>query len=100
MSVTSKTAKKTAKRKDPHAVALGRKGGLKRAKNSMSTFRERREAASILGKQGGKVRWKESTEQDRLQFALMGAAARWPSFRQELEQQGERLNTGDERNDR
>ncbi len=47
------------KRKDPHAVALGRKGG-KRG-----------------GKKGGKARWEGISPEERSEIARRAALARW-----------------------
>ncbi len=48
-----------AKRKNPHAVALGRKGGLKG------------------GKKGGKARWEGLSAEQRQEIARKAARARW-----------------------
>lgn len=46
----------TKKRKDAHAIALGRKGGLRRAK-TLST-----KELSAIGKKGAAVRWKKENK--------------------------------------
>jgi hypothetical protein len=47
------------KRKNPHAVALGRKGGKKG------------------GKRGGRARWKDMTPEQRSEFMRQAALKRW-----------------------
>jgi len=48
-----------AKRKNPHAVALGRKGG------------------KIGGPKGGKARWQGLTQEERSEIARRAVQARW-----------------------
>jgi hypothetical protein len=48
-----------AKRKNPHAVALGRKGG------------------KAGGKKGGKARWEGVSPEQRSEIARKAALARW-----------------------
>ena len=52
-----------AKRKNPHAVALGRKGG------------------KIGGPKGGKARWEGLTPEERSQIARRAVQARWAKRR-------------------
>ncbi len=53
----------------------------------MSTKVERREAASILGAQGRKLRWACTTQEERVEFAKRLAACRWPSYAKALEEE-------------
>jgi general stress protein YciG len=77
--------------KDPHAVALGRKGGKRRAE--VLSQEERREIArkaglarvagsstaelAAPGKKGGKARARALTKERRQEIARKAAAARW-----------------------
>ena len=63
------------KRKDPHAVALGKKGG--KASMEGRTTEERTEFARQGGKVGGKARAKALTKAERTEIARKAAAARW-----------------------
>ena len=57
--------------KDPHAVALGRKGGKARAKaQSASTL-------SAIGRKGAKAREQKLTAVERSKIARTAAKARW-----------------------
>ena len=58
----------------------------------MSTKLERSQAASILGEQGRKLRWKKASKRERMEFAKKLAAARWPSFAKALAMDAERRN--------
>ena len=51
----------------------------------MSTKAQRQEAAKVLGEKGGQMRWKDSTEQERQDFAHAGAAKRWKSYARAVE---------------
>jgi hypothetical protein len=62
-------------RKDPHAVALGRKGG--KASMEGRTPKEREEFARQGGKAGGKARAQALTKAERAAIARKAAAARW-----------------------
>jgi hypothetical protein len=62
-------------RKDPHAVAMGRKGG--RASMEGRTAKQREEFARQGGKVGGKARAKALTKAQRAEIARKAAAARW-----------------------
>jgi general stress protein YciG len=62
-------------RKDPHAVALGRKGG--KASMRDRTAAEREEFARQGGKAGGTARAKALTKAKRSEIARKAAAARW-----------------------
>jgi general stress protein YciG len=64
-----------SKRKDPHAVALGRKGG--KASMKGRTAEEREEFARQGGKAGGKARAEALTKAKRSEIARKAAAARW-----------------------
>jgi len=63
-----------AKKKNPAAVALGRLGGLKRAKNR--TPEERSEIARIASEAARKAR-KNMTPEERRKLARRAAKARW-----------------------
>lgn len=60
----------------------------------MSTKAERSEAASLLGEQGRKLRWANTTQDERVEFAKQLAACRWPSYARALaeERDGDRLD--------
>jgi general stress protein YciG len=62
-------------RKNPHAVALGRKGG--KASMEGRTAKEREEFARQAGRVGGKARAKALTKAERAEIARKAAAARW-----------------------
>jgi len=47
-------------------------------------------AARTLGRVGARTRWQNTTEEERIEFAKMLAAKRWPSFARELELEAER----------
>lgn len=57
--------------KDPHAVALGRKGGKARAKTQSSS------ALSAIGRKGAKAREEKLTAAERSEIARIAAKARW-----------------------
>jgi hypothetical protein len=62
-------------RKNPHAVALGRKGGEASMKGR--TAKEREEFARQGGKVGGRARAKTLTKAKRAEIARKAAAVRW-----------------------
>jgi len=62
-------------KKNPHAVALGRKGG--KASMEQRTPDEREEFARSGGIAGGKARAKSLTKAERSEIAKKAAAARW-----------------------
>jgi hypothetical protein len=64
-------------RKDPHAVALGRKGG--KASMEGRTADEREQFARQGGIAGGAARAKALTKAERAAIARKAAAARWRS---------------------
>jgi hypothetical protein len=66
-------------RKNPHAVALGRLGGIKGGKVSMEnrTPEEREEFARTGGLAGGHARARKLNAKQRKEIAKKGAAARW-----------------------
>jgi hypothetical protein len=57
--------------KDPHAVALGRKGGKARAKAQSAS------ALSAIGRKGAKAREQKLTAVERSKIARTAAKARW-----------------------
>jgi hypothetical protein len=57
--------------KDPHAVALGRKGGKARAKAQSAS------ALSAIGRKGAKARELKLTAVERSKIARTAAKARW-----------------------
>jgi hypothetical protein len=57
--------------KDPHAVALGRKGGKARAKAQSAS------ALSAIGRKGAKARKLKLTAVERSKIARTAAKARW-----------------------
>jgi hypothetical protein len=57
--------------KDPHAVALGRKGGKARAKTQSAS------ALSAIGRKGAKAREQKLTAPERSEIARIAAKARW-----------------------
>lgn len=57
--------------KDPHAVALGKKGGKARAKTQSSS------ALSAIGRKGAKAREQKLTAPERSEIARIAAKARW-----------------------
>jgi hypothetical protein len=57
--------------KDPHAVALGRKGGKARAKAQSAS------ALSAIGRKGAKARELTLTAVERSKIARTAAKARW-----------------------
>ena len=65
--------------KNPHAVALGKLGGAKGGKVSMSnrTAEEREEFARAGGRSGGAARAKKLSAKRRKEIAQAAAAARW-----------------------
>ena len=64
-----------SKRKDPNAVALGRKGG--KASMEGRTAEEREEFARLGGRAGGTARAQALTKAERVKIAKKAAAARW-----------------------
>jgi len=61
--------------KDPHAVALGRKGGKARAKAQSAS------ALSAIGRKGAAAREQELTAVERSKIARIAAKARWKKER-------------------
>ena len=57
--------------KDPHAVALGRKGGKARSKTQSAS------ALSAIGRKGAKAREQKLTAPERSEIARIAAKARW-----------------------
>jgi hypothetical protein len=64
-----------AVKKNPHAVALGRKGG--KASMEQRTADQREEFARLGGLAGGNARAKSLTKAERSAIAKKAAAARW-----------------------
>jgi hypothetical protein len=66
-------------KKNPHAVALGRLGGLKggHARAAVLTTEEMQEIARKGGLVGGHARMASLTPKKRSALAAKGAAARW-----------------------
>jgi hypothetical protein len=70
-------------RKNPHAVALGRLGGLAggtkggKARAASLTPDERQKSARKAGKKGGKARLAKMTPEQRSEVARKAALARW-----------------------
>jgi hypothetical protein len=73
------------KKKNPHAVALGRLGGVKggKARAAALTPEVRSEIATRAGKAGGQSRAKKMTKAQRSESARKAAAARWSKARDE-----------------
>ena len=73
----------STKSKNPHAVALGRLGGLAggkkggKARAASLTPDERQRSARNAGKIGGKARLIKMTPEQRSEIARKAAAARW-----------------------
>jgi len=61
--------------KNPHAVALGRKGGKARAKAQSAS------ALSAIGRKGAAAREQELTAVERSKIARIAAKARWKKER-------------------
>ena len=61
--------------KDPHAVALGKKGGKARAKAQSAS------ALSAIGRKGAKARELKLTAVERSKIARTAAKARWEKER-------------------
>jgi hypothetical protein len=57
--------------KDPHAVALGRKGGKARARTQSAS------ALSAIGRKGANARERKLTAVERSKIARIAAKARW-----------------------
>ena len=64
-----------AKKKNPHAAALGRLGG--KASMQQRNPEKREEFARLGGLAGGKARAKALTKAERVAIARKAAAARW-----------------------
>jgi hypothetical protein len=64
-----------ARKKNPHAAALGRLGG--KASMQGRTAEKREEFARLGGQAGGKARAKTLTKAERVEIAKKAAAARW-----------------------
>jgi len=66
-------------RKNPHAVALGRLGGIARAESLTpeELAAISRKAGKKGGKKGGKARAKALTPAERSEISRKAAAARW-----------------------
>ena len=66
-------------KKNPHAVALGRLGGLKggSARAAALTAEQRQEIAGKAGKAGGTARAKKMSQKERSESARKAALARW-----------------------
>jgi hypothetical protein len=62
-------------RKNPHAVALGKRGG--KATMAKLSSQEREQLARLGGLSGGKARAEALTAERRRQIAKKAAAARW-----------------------
>ena len=78
-----KTQRPSSKAKNPHAVALGRLGGLAggnkggKARAASLTPDERQRSARRAGKIGGKARLIKMTPEQRSEIARKAALARW-----------------------
>jgi hypothetical protein len=68
-------AEKRPKPKDPNAVALGRRGGNKRAE--VLNAEQRREVATQGGLVGGRARAASLSKSRRSEIAKKAAEARW-----------------------
>ena len=66
---------KTTKRKDPAAVALGRRGGLKGGKARMALLSAKERSA--LARKAVKARMVQLTPQERSELARKAVMARW-----------------------
>jgi hypothetical protein len=79
------------KPKNPHAVALGRLGGLAggkkggKARADSLTPDERQRSARKAGKIGGKARLIKMTSERRREIARKAAQARWEKGKKDLE---------------
>jgi hypothetical protein len=71
---------KKDKSKDSNAVALGRKGGLRRSE--VLSPEQRSEIAEKGGRIGGKARANALTEKRRKEIARKAAEARWAKKKQ------------------
>jgi hypothetical protein len=82
-----KTSKDTGT-KNPHAVALGRLGGLAggkkggRARALSLTLEERQSSARKAGREGGKARLATMTPEQRTEIARKAAFARWRKLKE------------------
>jgi general stress protein YciG len=78
-SATSSTARDivqhTVPKKNPHAVALGRLGGKKRAE--VLSREELQEISRKAGESGGRARAEKLSKERRREIARKAAAARW-----------------------
>ena len=78
-----KLERPSPKAKNPHAVALGRLGGLAggkkggKARAALLTPDERQRSARSAGKLGGKARLTTMTREQRSEIARKAALARW-----------------------
>jgi hypothetical protein len=63
--------------KDPHAVALGKKGGKARAKSQSAS------ALSAIGRKGAKAREQALSAVERSRIARIAATARWKKERKD-----------------
>jgi hypothetical protein len=72
------------RRKNPHAVALGRMGGPKggRARAKKLTAEQRSDIARMGGKAGGPARAKALSAKQRSAISRKAAKARWGKRRQ------------------
>jgi hypothetical protein len=62
-------------KKNPHAVALGKRGG--KAKMSKLSAEERRAFAKLGGESGGRARAERLSAKERSEIAKRAAEARW-----------------------
>ena len=65
--------------KNPHAVALGKKGGKARAKTQSAS------ALSAIGRKGAEARQQKLTAAERSKVARLAAKARWEKERKHNE---------------
>ena len=63
------------RKKNPHAVALGKRGG--KAKMSKLSAEERQAFAQLGGKSGGRARAERLSPEARSEIAKRAAEARW-----------------------
>jgi len=75
-----RSRKKPVKRKNPAAVALGRRGGLKGGKARMAQLSS--EERSALGRKAVKARMALLTPKERSEIARKAVVARWSKRKQ------------------